>query len=163
MHYNRSTEKGHSPNRKASGKQANRKLKNADNMLKYLLCMLCMYAASCTDQGDPVKYALRNTSNFNIDVILYERFGNNDTTSIHKDNFKVLHEDVPPYDDGPFGIYDSIKINFEDLKTLSYIPPMYTSGCIDSVKNPFCPYTNYICSNSVCTIEIDSLEHQKAK
>ena len=134
-----------------------------NNVLKYFLIILCIHTESCTDQGDTIKYALSNTSTFNIEVVLFDRFGNDDTTSINNNDFKVLHEEVPPYDDGLFGVYDSIKIKFEDSKILSYIPPHSTSGCIDSVKNPFCPYSNYICSNSVCTFEIDSVEHQKAK
>jgi len=125
--------------------------------------MLFILTVSCTDQGDPIKYALSNTSTFNIDVVLFARFGNNDTTSINNNDFKVLQEQVPPYDDGPFYGYDSIRIYFEDSKILTYLPLNSTSGCIDSVKNPFCSYSNYICSNSVCTFEIDVVEHQKAK
>ena len=128
-----------------------------------LLFILSIHIVSCTDQGDPVKYALSNTSNFDLEVILFDRFGNSDTASINKNDFKVLHEEGPPYDSGPFGVFDSMQINFEDLKKLTYIQLKYTSGCIDTVKNPFCPYSNYICSNIACMFEIDSLEYLKAK
>lgn len=134
-----------------------------DSLLKYLVCILSIQAVSCTDQGDPIEYALHNTSNFNMEVILFERFGNNDTTSINHNDFKILSRDVPPYDNGPFGSYDSIRITFEDLKSLSYLPPVAATDCIASLKNPFCPYTNYICSDSVCAFEIDSVEHLKAR
>ena len=134
-----------------------------NNVVKYFVFIVCIAIVSCTDQGDPIKYALSNTSTFNIEVVLFERFGNSDTTLISNNDFKVLHEEVPPYDEGPFGVYDSIQVNFEDSKTLTYFPPNSTSECLDSIKNPFCPYSNYICSNSVCTFEIDTVEYQKAK
>ena len=82
---------------------------------------------------------------------------------INNNDFKIMYEEGPPYDDGPFGVFDSLKINFEDLKILTYIPLESKSECIDSIKNPFCPYSNYICSNNICTFEIDSVEYQKAK
>ena len=132
-------------------------------VMKYLMLLLLIYMVSCTDQGDPIQYSLSNSTNQNIEVILFERFGTKDTSLINSYDFKILDEEVPPYDSGPFGGYDSMRIQFEDLKVLTYIPPGLTTGCIDSVKNPFCPYTNYLCANSICTFEIDSIEYQKAK
>ncbi len=133
------------------------------NMIKYLLFVLFILIVSCTEQGDTKKYSLSNTTNYNIEVILYDRFGKNDTALINNNDFKIMYEEGPPYDDGPFGVFDSLKINFEDLKILTYIPLESKSECIDSIKNPFCPYSNYICSNNICTFEIDSVEYQKAK
>jgi hypothetical protein len=130
---------------------------------KYFLFILLFQIVSCTDQGDPIKYSLSNTSNFKIEVIRFDRFGINDTTLINKDDFKILYEEGPPYDDGPFGVFDSIRIQFEDSKILTYNPPGSNSTCLDSIKNPFCPYSNYVCTNNICTFEIDSVEYKKAR
>jgi hypothetical protein len=132
-------------------------------MFKYLLFVLLIQAVSCTEPGDTKKYSLSNTTDYNIEVILFDRFGKNDTALINNNDFKIMDEEDPPYDDGPFGVYDSLRINFEDLKVLTYIPPKSSSECVDSIKNPFCRYINYICLNNICTFEIDSFEYQKAK
>ncbi|MEO6131749.1 MAG: hypothetical protein ABIQ02_07865 [Saprospiraceae bacterium] len=132
-------------------------------MLKLLLFFLLLQIVSCTDQGDTKKYSLSNTTIYNLEVILFDRFGKNDTTLISHNDFKIMYEEGPPYDDGPFGVFDSLRIHFEDSKILTYIPPNTESECRDSIKSPFCPYSNYIYSNNVCTFEIDSLEYQKAK
>ena len=118
---------------------------------------------ACTDQGDPIEYSLSNTTNYTMEVILFERFGMNDTSLINNNDFKILHEEGAPYDDGPFGVYDSIRISFEDNRVLTYIRPGYNAECVDSVINPFCPYSNYVCLNSICTFEIDTIEYKKAK
>lgn len=132
-------------------------------MHKYLLFILFLLMLSCTDQGDPIEYAVKNTTSYRLEVIRFDRFGMNDTTAIDTDDFKILSRNVPPYDDGPFGGYDSLRIQFEDGKALTYHPPALSSGCQDSIKSPFCHYTSYLCLNSVCTFEIDSTEYKKAK
>ena len=132
-------------------------------MYKYLLFFLSIQMLSCTDQGDPIEYAVKNMTSYRLEVIRFDRFGMKDTTAIDTADFKILSRSVPPYDDGPFGGYDSLRIHFEDGKTLTYHPPALSSGCLDSIKNPFCHYTSYLCLNSVCTFEIDSVEYKKAK
>lgn len=132
-------------------------------LVKFLLFILLIQIVSCTDQGDTKKYSLSNVTSYNIEVILFDRFGKNDTTLIDKNDFKILYEEGPPYDDGPFGVFDSMRIHFEDSKILTYIPPYSSVECVDSIKNPFCRYSNYNCLNNVCTFEIDSIEYQKAK
>jgi hypothetical protein len=118
---------------------------------------------SCTDQGDPVYYALSNTSNQPIEIVLFERYGINDTAIINHNEFRVMDQDKAPYDVNPFGHYDSIRIYFEDLKILTYHSSEANAGCIHADKTPFCFYSNYACLNDICMFEIDSTEYQKAK
>ena len=132
-------------------------------MFKYLWFVLVIQIVSCTERGDTIKYSLSNTTSYTIEVILFDRFGNNDTNLITSNDFKILYEEGPSYDDGPFGVFDSLKIQFEDSKILIYNPPESNSDCIDSIKNPFCPFSNYVCLNNICTFEIDNAEYQKAK
>lgn len=132
-------------------------------MFKYLYFVALILIVSCTDQGDAIKYSLSNTTDSTIEIIRYDRFGNHDTTLINQDDFKIMYEEGPPYDDGPFGVFDSVRIQFEDLKVLTYKPPASKSICVDSIKNLFCPYSNYVCLNSICTFEIDNAEYLKAK
>lgn len=132
-------------------------------MCKCLLFAVCILMVSCTDQGDPIQYAVENTTSYRLEVIRFDRFGMKDTTMIDTDDFQILSRDVPPYDDGPFGGYDSLRIQFEDGRILTYQPPALSTGCLDSIKSPFCHYTSYLCLNSICTFEIDSTEYMKAK
>ncbi|MFZ1705319.1 MAG: hypothetical protein WAT79_13305 [Saprospiraceae bacterium] len=132
-------------------------------MYRYLLFGIIIQLVSCTDQGDIKRYSLNNTTQYDIEAILFHRVGKSDTTLIHKNDFKIMNEEGPPYDSGPFGGFDSLKINFEDSKMLTYITLRSNSECSDSIKNPFCPYSNYICSHNICTFEIDDAEYQKAK
>ena len=105
-------------------------------------------------------YSFKNTTNLNCESILFERFGKNDTITIGKLESKILSKDVPPYDDGSFGGYDSIKILFEDSKFLIY---KQLRSYININKNPFCPYSNHMCIGNNCTFEIDDDEYKKAK
>lgn len=130
-------------------------------MAKYLLVFLIF--SSCTDKGDPIMYSIKNSTNYNFKFVIFERSGKIDTFPINILESKILSEDKPPYDAGPFGGFDSLKVVFEDSKTLTYIPFKSNSECLDSVKNPFCPYSNYLCTENICTFEIDSIEYQKAK
>lgn len=132
-------------------------------MLRFFLFSLIVLLSSCTDQGDPIKYSLSNTCSYNFEVILYGKTGKPDTTSINKNEFSILDEQVPPYDSGPFAYYDSISVQFENFKRLTYLPPGTYSECVDSIKNPFCPYSNYYCLNDICTFKIDNFEYLKAK
>lgn len=132
-------------------------------MPKHLLFVVFILIVSCTDQGDPIQYAVENTTSYSLEVIRFDRFGMKDTTVIDTADFKILGRNVPPYDDGPFSGYDSIRIQFEDGKILTYQPPALSTGCLDSIKSPFCHYTSYLCMNNVCTFEIDSSEYMKAK
>ena len=132
-------------------------------MNKFLILIFIIQIISCTDQDNIKSYSLNNSTDYNIKAIIFDRFGKNDTTNIDKNNFKIMYEEGPPYDDGPFGVFDSLKIIFEDFKVLTYIPLKSKSECIDSIKNPFCPYSNYSCKDNVCTFEIDNVEYLKAK
>lgn len=132
-------------------------------MYKFLLLLTVFLLTSCTDQGESKHYAFKNTTNYNLEVILYERFGYNDSFSIKRAKTKVLDQDEPPYDDGPFGLFDSLKLFFEDSKQLTYIPLSSKDDCSDSIKNPFCPYSNYNCVGNICTFLVDSIEYQKAR
>ena len=62
------------------------------NMIKYLLFVLFILIVSCTEQGDTKKYSLSNTTNYNIEVILYDRFGKNDTALINNNDFKIMYD-----------------------------------------------------------------------
>lgn len=132
-------------------------------MYKLLILLIAFQLTSCTDQGESKQYAFKNTTNYNLEVILYERFGNNDSFSIKSAETKVLDQDEPPYDDGPFGVFDSLKLFFEDSKKLTYIPLRSKDDCSDSIKNPFCPYSNYNCVDDMCTFVVDIVEYQKAR
>ncbi|GAB1395831.1 MAG TPA: hypothetical protein PKN57_04470 [Saprospiraceae bacterium] len=132
-------------------------------MNKFLILIFIIQIISCTDQDNIKSYSLNNSTDYNIKAILFDRFGKSDTTNINKNDFKIMYEEGPPYDDGPFGVFDSLKIIFEDFKVLTYIPLKSKSECIDSIKNPFCPYSNYSCKDNVCTFEIDNVEYLKAK
>lgn len=132
-------------------------------MNKILIMLISFLLVSCTDKGEPKQYAFINTSYHNLVVIMYERFGNRDTFSINNSETKVLDKDEPPYDDGPFGVFDSLKLIFDSNKTLTYIPLRSKDDCLDSIKNPFCPYSNYVCIENICTFDIDYFEYLKAK
>mgnify|MGYP003506303480 FL=1 len=114
-------------------------------MNKFLILIFIIQIISCTDQDNIKSYSLNNSTDYNIKAILFDRFGKSDTTNINKNDFKIMYEEGPPYDDGPFGVFDSLKIIFEDFKVLTYIPLKSKSECIDSIKNPFRPYYNYSC------------------
>ncbi|MBC7885216.1 MAG: hypothetical protein H7X99_07060 [Saprospiraceae bacterium] len=132
-------------------------------MYKLLLIIILFQILSCTDQGDPIKYSIKNSTSHNFKLVLFGRSGKNDTIPFKISESKILSQDGPPFDDGPFGVFDSLKAVFDDSKILTYIPLKSNSECIDSVKNPFCPYSNYICTDNICTYEIDNIEYQKAK
>lgn len=136
---------------------------NPFQMNKLLILFFIIQIISCTDQSNIKSYSLNNSTDYNIKAILFDRFGKSDTTNIDKNDFKIMYEEGPPYDDGPFGVFDSLKIIFEDSKVLTYIPLISKSECTDSIKNPFCPYSNYSCKDNVCSFEIDDIEYLKAK
>lgn len=108
-------------------------------------------------------YSITNSSLHDFNLILFSRSGKHDTLSINMNESKILSKDVPPYDCGPLCDYDSLKVVFDDSKILKYAPLKSNSECVDSVKNPFCPYSNYTCINHNCTFEIDNFEYLKAK
>ena len=132
-------------------------------MYKYLLFVILFHILSCTDQGDPIMYAITNSTSQNFKLVLFERSGKNDTIPFKISESNILSQDKPPYDGGPFGGIDSLKVVFDNSKILTYIPLRSYAECIDSVKNPFCPSSNYICVEQVCTFDIDNIEYQKAK
>lgn len=125
--------------------------------------LFLLFVISCTDQGEVQEYALLNTSGFDLQVITFDRFGQHDTTMIHKEESEVLYRVGPPYDEGPFGVYDSLQMLFEDASLLTYIPLASLDACVDTVKSPFCFNIHYICVPDVCTFEIDSVEYLKAR
>lgn len=132
-------------------------------MHKILLLIILLQIVSCTDQGDPILYSITNSSLYDIKIILFSRSGKLDTLAINISESKILSKDVPPYDCGPLCGYDSVKVIFDDAKILKYIPLKSNSECVDSIKNPFCPYSNYTCVNHICTFEIDYFEYLKAE
>ena len=132
-------------------------------MYKCLICVILFQIISCTDQGDPIMYSISNTTIHNFKLVLFERSGKNDSISFKISESNILSQDKPPYDDGPFGGFDSLKVLFDDSKILTYIPLRSNNDCLDSVKNPFCLYSNYICIDNVCNFETDITEYQKAK
>jgi hypothetical protein len=132
-------------------------------MYKIILLIILLQIISCTDQGDPILYSITNSSLNDFKVILFSGSNKYDTLSIKKFESKVLSQDLPPYDCGPLCGYDSLKVIFDNSKILKYVPLKSNSECVDSVKNPFCPYSNYMCENHNCTFEIDYFEYLKAK
>lgn len=132
-------------------------------MYKYLLFVSVFLILSCTDKGDPIMYSIKNSTNYNFKFIIFERSGIIDTFPINISESKILSQDKPPYDGGPFGGFDSLKVAFEDLKILTYIPLRSNADCTDSIKNPFCPYSNYSCIDNTCTFVIDNTEYLKAR
>ena len=135
------------------------------NIKNYFVMIFLVLAVSCTDQGDPTYYAIRNATNLQIEVIVFERFGNNDTARIAPNDYKIMSDERPPFIDGPFGSHDSIRIQFEDAKKLTYgyLYSYSTASCPDSIKSPFCGFSSYDCSDEFCAFDVDSIEYQKAK
>lgn len=128
----------------------------------YLLLPVFMFAG-CTDQGPPINYSIENTSHSDLTLIIFDSRGQIDTLDIQKTEIKVISTAVPPYDDGPFGGKDSLKVIFTDKKELTYYALDSKNDCLDSDKNPFCEYSHYFCSNSNCIFTIDDIEYLKAK
>jgi hypothetical protein len=129
--------------------------------LSFNLLLICLFA--CTDQGKPVHYAIGNVSSFDLSVILFNENIPVDTVFIRISDSKVLSQDLPPYDSGPFSGHDSLLVIFSDYKRLTYKPHKSNSECSDMNKNPFCHYTAYICSSGICTFFVDDTEYLKAK
>ena len=114
-------------------------------MNKFLILIFIIQIISCTDQDNIKSYSLNNSTDYNIKAILFDRFGKSDTTNINKNDFKIMYEEGPPYDDGPFGVFDSLKIIFEDYQISDMIidlPCLPSVG--DSIEFPFesIKYTN---------------------
>jgi hypothetical protein len=133
-------------------------------MYKYLLFVIIFQELSCTtDKGDPIIYSIKNSTNFNLDLVFFDKLGKTDTIFINKSDSKVLDKDSPPYDNGPFSDNDSITVIFSDYKMLTYKSFKSKDDCLNSVKNPFCQYSHYKCNGNNCTFEIDETEYLKAK
>jgi len=132
-------------------------------MYKIFSIIIFIQILSCTDQGDPIIYSIENSSNFDTKIVLFDRLGKNDTILINKSESRVLDQDSPPYDNGPFSDKDSIRVIFSDRKILTYKSLRSKDDCLDSEKNPFCQYSHYICNMNNCTFEIDIIEYLKAK
>lgn len=132
-------------------------------MKKLFIISLIVLLGSCTDQGEPIHYIIKNTSNYNLSFIAHDRMGNEQTTEIKKQESVILFSDLPPYDVSPFGGFDSITVFFENNKQLTYKPFNSSIECMNLIKTPFCPDSSYICKNNNCVFEIDHIEYMKAK
>lgn len=132
-------------------------------MYKSMIILIFIQLMSCTDQGEPVIYSIKNTSAFDLKLVFFDKLGKRDTFLIIVSNSKALDKDVPPYDDGPFSDKDSIKVIFSDNKILTYTSFKSNDDCLNSSKNPFCQYSHYECKDNHCTFEIDDIEYLKAK
>jgi hypothetical protein len=132
-------------------------------MNKSFIIALIGLFISCTDQGDIVKYAFVNLSSQNLKIIMYDRLGDIDTTSLNILENIVLDKEPPPYDSGPFFSEDSITLVFSDDKRLVYRKLKSKSDCLGSPKNPYCQYSHYLCPNDTCKFIIDNNEYLKAK
>jgi len=132
-------------------------------MYKYLLFVFIIHFLSCTDQGDPIFYSISNLSSYDLSIVQFDRFGKMDTILFNKNESKIMDQDEPPYDDGPFSDKDSIKLIFDDSKVFTYKSLISKDDCLNSDKNPFCQYSHYTCTNNNCTFEIDNIEYLKAR
>jgi hypothetical protein len=132
-------------------------------MYKVLLLLFLLEIVSCTDQGEPFLYSIKNTSTFDLKLSIFDKSGKSDTFLINVFDSQVLDKEGPPYDNGPFSDKDSIKVIFSNNKILTYIAFKSKDDCLNSNKNPFCQYSHYKCDGNNCTFEIDEIEYLKAK
>ncbi|MBC7883844.1 MAG: hypothetical protein H7X99_00110 [Saprospiraceae bacterium] len=128
-------------------------------MYKLTTVLFIIIIHGCTDQYEPISFAMRNASSKNCQVILHNIYGTKDSISVNMAETLEMHKDFAPYS-GPFISFDSVTVIFEDQKRLTYYE---IKGC-DVEKSPFCNNTiSYHCENMFCVFEIDETEYLKAK
>jgi hypothetical protein len=132
-------------------------------MYKNFVLLIFFPLLSCTDQGEPFFYSIKNTSSFDLKLAIFDKIGKSDTILINIFDGIELDKEGPPYDNGPFSDKDSIKVIFTNNKILTYKSFKSKDDCLNSSKNPFCQYSHYKCDGNNCTFEIDNVEYLKAK
>ncbi len=131
-------------------------------MYKYAILFLALVLSACTDQDDPVAYTFKNTASQPFEVFLFENSTIARSAEISLNESMELDVDKSPFD-GPFATMDSIKLIFEDGKQLTYVPLSSNDDCLSAEKNPFCPHSDYQCTENNCTFIVDSIEYGKAQ